>query len=100
MGGAESICIQKRVGTGEVRLGCSSGTLHIEKSLQIGMMAKDTKAMIHCTEASIWKNEEKTLTNCTSTLNRDLFIKRIYDKCHQKEKCTVDIKGLQNTVSD
>lgn len=61
-------------------------------SLQIGMMASETKQMIHCTEASLWKGEKKgELTDCTASLDSAEFRNRLKTSCHRQETCTVSI---------
>lgn len=70
LGGASTLCVQKRVGTKEVKLTCPSGIMNVGSKVHIGMMAKDTSIMNHCMEQSIWKTEDRNkLTDCTSTLN-------------------------------
>jgi len=48
------MCSTKRVGTGEARLICPSGVMIFGEGTRIGMMARKTGVMDHCTEESIW----------------------------------------------
>jgi hypothetical protein len=95
MGGANILCGQKRVGTETINLECPAGVMFVDDSLHIGMMSSKVGAMIHCTEKSIWKSEDKNeIADCTATLDTELFKTRMQD-CNMKEKCEVDITGLQ-----
>ena len=74
MGGASSLCAQKRVGTDSITLNCPSGVMIVGESLQFGMMSERTGMMTHCLESSIWKSEDNTkIANCTASMNRELF---------------------------
>jgi len=72
----------------------------VGENLKIGMMAKDTRVMNHCTEESIWASETNALTNCSSTMGYQKLYDRILDKCHKKGNCKFDITELQENPGD
>ena len=94
LGGASSLCVQKGFETEKMMMKCPSGLLIIGKNTQYGLMSKQVKQKIHCTESSIWQAENKNeTTNCSTAANFDKtsFFATLKKNCHLKRSCEIPL---------